>query len=154
RSVRHSLASSTAARRVLSGNSPSFFSNRSSSANASAAEPAKPTRTFPPGPSRRIFVASALATTFPSVTCPSPPSATSSPRRTLRMVVDLAAFIRTRYILTHNAVMLNIFRDIHSGPLPPLTAEEADLSQRLRRHVDMLARVIGERNIIGHPHNL
>jgi Zn-dependent M28 family amino/carboxypeptidase len=68
------------------------------------------------------------------------------------MVVDLAARIVTRYILGFS--MLNIFRDIHAGPLPPLTAEEADLSQRLRRHVDLLARVIGERNIISHPHNL
>ena len=70
------------------------------------------------------------------------------------MVVDLAALVLTRYILPHNAVMLNIFRDIHAGPLPPLTSEETDLSQRLRKHVDMLARVIGPRNIIAQAHNL
>src|SRR5213592_820049 len=50
--------------------------------------------------------------------------------------------------------MLNIFHGIHQGPLPPLSAEEADVAQHLRRHVDMLAGVIGDRNILTHPHNL
>ena len=50
--------------------------------------------------------------------------------------------------------MLNIFNGIHAGPLPGLTEEEADVSQRLRQHVDMLARVIGDRNVLTHPHNL
>src|SRR5258706_16222726 len=36
---------------------------------------------------RRTFRADALMTMFPSVTCPSPPMATRSPRRTERMVV-------------------------------------------------------------------
>ena len=39
--------------------------------------------------------------------------------------------------------MLNIFHGIHRGALPPLTEQEAEVSQRLRRHIDMLARVIG-----------
>src|SRR5438045_2108215 len=50
--------------------------------------------------------------------------------------------------------MLNIFHGIHTGPLPPLSEQEADVSQRLRQHVDMLARVIGDRNVLTHPHNL
>jgi Zn-dependent M28 family amino/carboxypeptidase len=50
--------------------------------------------------------------------------------------------------------MLNIFRGIHTGPLPPLTAEEVDLSARLHTHVDMLAGIVGDRNILTHPHNL
>jgi Zn-dependent M28 family amino/carboxypeptidase len=33
------------------------------------------------------------------------------------------------------------------GPLPPLTAEQADLSARLRDHVQMLGGDIGERNV-------
>src|SRR3954470_22986205 len=96
RSVRHSLANSMAARRVLSGNSLSFFSKRSSSAKASAAEPAKPASTLPL-PRRRIFTASCLATTLPSVTWPSPPRATWPSRRTLRMVVDRAGRMAMRY---------------------------------------------------------
>src|SRR5438094_254508 len=50
--------------------------------------------------------------------------------------------------------MLNIFRGIHKGPLPPLTDEETQLREHLRRQVDMLARVIGPRSLLGHPHNL
>src|SRR5688572_9574321 len=53
-----------------------------------------------------------------------------------------------------DTLMLNIFRGIHSGPLPPLSPQQADLAQRLRQHVEMLAGVIGERNVITHPHNL
>src|SRR5438105_11070589 len=51
-------------------------------------------------------------------------------------------------------IMLNIFHGIHTGALPALSDEEADVSQRLRKHVDMLARVIGDRNVLTHPHNL
>ncbi|MEO6434414.1 MAG: M28 family peptidase [Tepidisphaeraceae bacterium] len=50
--------------------------------------------------------------------------------------------------------MLNIFRGIHTGPLPPLSPRQAYLAQRLRQHVEMLAGVIGERNCLTHPHNL
>lgn len=41
----------------------------------------------------------------------------------------------------------------HSGPLPPLTGEEEDVSRRLRRHVERLAGEIGERNM-GRPGTL
>lgn len=36
----------------------------------------------------------------------------------------------------------------HTGPLPPLTADEARLSDRLREHVTVLADKIGERNTL------
>ena len=35
----------------------------------------------------------------------------------------------------------------HRGPLPPLTAAEGELRDRLRRHVERLAGEIGERNV-------
>jgi Zn-dependent M28 family amino/carboxypeptidase len=38
----------------------------------------------------------------------------------------------------------------HKGPLPPLSAEEAALSRRLRDHVVALAQTIGERNVFRH----
>ena len=50
--------------------------------------------------------------------------------------------------------MLNIFSGIHTGPLPALTPQQADLARRLRQHVEMLASVIGDRNCLTHPHNL
>src|SRR5688500_13727585 len=59
-----------------------------------------------------------------------------------------------RSVKLSHAPMLNIFRGIHSGPLPPLSPKQADLAHRLRQHVEMLAGVIGERNVITHPHNL
>nr|WP_269145418.1 M20/M25/M40 family metallo-hydrolase [Geomonas sp. RF6] len=34
----------------------------------------------------------------------------------------------------------------HKGPLPPLTEEETELAKRLRQHVTVLAKDIGERN--------
>lgn len=36
----------------------------------------------------------------------------------------------------------------HQGPLPPLTKAEAELRDRLRRHVERLAGEIGERNLL------
>lgn len=36
----------------------------------------------------------------------------------------------------------------HTGPLPPLTADEAQLRDRLRGHVTVLADKVGERNIL------
>lgn len=39
----------------------------------------------------------------------------------------------------------------HKGPLPPLTTEEADLRDRLREHVTVLAEKIGERNTRRYP---
>jgi Zn-dependent M28 family amino/carboxypeptidase len=50
--------------------------------------------------------------------------------------------------------MLNIFKGIHTGALPALTKEEAELSQNLRKRVDVLAMLIGDRNIINSPKNL
>ena len=69
-----------------SGGPCSFASNRSSSAKPSAALPANPTRTWPSS-SLRTLTASAFMTVVPSVTWPSPPRATRSPRRTERIVV-------------------------------------------------------------------
>jgi hypothetical protein len=40
----------------------------------------------------------------------------------------------------------------HSGPLPPLSAEEADLRDRLEGHVRALAGRIGERNVFQPAH--
>src|SRR5437773_10935605 len=40
----------------------------------------------------------------------------------------------------------------HSGPLPPLSAEEAALRQRLEGHVRALAGRIGERNVLESAH--
>jgi Zn-dependent M28 family amino/carboxypeptidase len=50
--------------------------------------------------------------------------------------------------------MFNIFKDIHRGPLPPITDEEIEISARLRAHVEMLASTIGERNIHTRPREL
>ena len=50
--------------------------------------------------------------------------------------------------------MLNIFHGVHSGPLPSLTEAEIELSSNLRRHVEMLATTIGDRNITNNPGNL
>lgn len=50
--------------------------------------------------------------------------------------------------------MLNIFQGIHKGPLPQLTPEEIELSSNLRKHVDMLARIIGDRNLTNSPKSL
>lgn len=50
--------------------------------------------------------------------------------------------------------MLNAFRGIHVGPLPALTREEVEVSARLRKHVEMLASVIGQRDVVTHPQNL
>ena len=86
RSVRHSLASSTAAR-VSWPCFSSLASNSSNSVNASAAAPAKPASTWPSRPSRRTLRALAFITVLPSVTWPSPATATRPSRRTDTMVV-------------------------------------------------------------------
>ena len=86
RSLRHSFASSTAARGRLPGKRSSFSSNFSKSVSASAADPAKPASTRPPL-SARTFTAWALATVSPTETCPSPPIAILPSRRTARIVV-------------------------------------------------------------------
>ena len=70
RSVRQSLASSTAERSRLPRYCSSFASNRENSAKESAAEPAKPARTLSLY-SLRIFFADCLTTVSPKVTWPS-----------------------------------------------------------------------------------
>jgi len=42
----------------------------------------------------------------------------------------------------------------YSGPLPPLTPAEQELSRQLEAHVRILAGEIGERNVPGHPEAL
>src|SRR5712691_12768784 len=86
RSVRQSLASSTAERIRLPWCLSSLPSKRSNSVNASAVPPAKPAR-MRSWYRRLTFFAPPLTTTLPRVTWPSPPSATLEPRRTERMVV-------------------------------------------------------------------
>src|SRR6266480_1786801 len=86
RSVRQSLASSTAERIRLPWCLSSLPSKRSNSVNASAVPPAKPAR-MRSWYRRLTFFAPPLTTTLPRVTWPSPPSATIEPRRTERMVV-------------------------------------------------------------------
>ena len=86
RSLRQSFASSTAARERLFGYRSSFSSNFSNSVNASAALPANPASNCPPR-SARTFCALDFMTVSPTVTCPSPPSATLPSRRTARIVV-------------------------------------------------------------------
>jgi hypothetical protein len=85
RSVRQSLASSTAARARLPYFS-SLPSKRSNSVNASAVPPAKPASTRPPC-RRRTLRALPFMTVVPSVTWPSPPMTTTPLRRTERIVV-------------------------------------------------------------------
>src|SRR5579871_6095276 len=85
RSVRQSLASSTAARARLPYFS-SLPSKRSNSVNASAVPPANPASTCPEC-SRRTLRALPFMTVVPSVTWPSPPIATMPSRRTDRIVV-------------------------------------------------------------------
>src|SRR5574340_39241 len=86
RSVRQSLASSTALRMRWPECLSSLASKRSNRVKASAVPPANPASTFS-WYRRRTLRAVALITILPSVTWPSPPSATSPPRRTERMVV-------------------------------------------------------------------
>src|ERR1051325_782046 len=86
RSLRHSFASSTAARGKFVGYRSNFSSNLSNSVSASAAAPAKPASTLPPR-SSRTFCALAFMTVSPTVTWPSPPRAALPSRRSARMVV-------------------------------------------------------------------
>src|SRR5690606_33704527 len=91
RSVRQSLANSTAARRSW----PCFSSLDSNSSNrvkASAAAPAKPARTWPSLPNLRTLRALPFITVCPSVTWPSPATATLPSRRTDRIVVAWNTF--------------------------------------------------------------
>ena len=66
-------------------------SSRTAPAGRRRRPPTRRSRSAPcPPPTRRILTASCLATVAPSVTCPSPPRATTPSRRTLRIVVDRA----------------------------------------------------------------
>src|SRR6266851_3025033 len=86
RSMRHSLASSTAARARLPRCSSSFASKRAKSVKASAAAPAKPasTRSWC---ILRTLRAPAFMMVWPTVTCPSPATATRPRCRTQTTVV-------------------------------------------------------------------
>src|SRR3546814_195589 len=86
RSVRQSLASSTAAR-VSWPCFSSLDSNSSNRVNASAAAPAKPASTWPSLPRRRTLRALDFITVLPRVTWPSPATTTWPLRRTETMVV-------------------------------------------------------------------
>src|SRR5690606_5380447 len=86
RSVRQSLANSTAARISWSGYCSSLASSRSKSVKASAVEPAKPPITLPSA-SRRTFLAVCFITVWPMETWPSPATTTLLPLRTETMVV-------------------------------------------------------------------
>src|SRR5438046_247865 len=97
RSVRQSLASSTAERIRLPWCLSSLPSKRSNKVNASAVPPAKPAR-MRSWYRRLTFFAPPLTTTLPSVTWPSPPSATLAPRRTERMVVPWKDSMREKPI--------------------------------------------------------
>ena len=95
RSVRQSLASSTAALARFLLKSFSFPSKRSNRVKASAVAPAKPATTDP-SPSRRSFLAPCFITVLSSVTCPSAPRATFPSLRTQTTVVD-RIFIARRW---------------------------------------------------------
>ena len=87
RSVRQSLAVSTAPFRRFPLASLSRSSKRSRRARASATPPANPTRTPSPTSSFRTFTAPRLSTVWPKVTWPSPARAVTPSLRTARMVV-------------------------------------------------------------------
>src|SRR4029079_10603222 len=106
RSERQSLARSTAARCSCPWCLSSLASKRSNRVKASAVAPANPasTRSLK---MRRTLRAVALTTTFPSVTWPSPPSATRAPRRTERIVVPCSCSMGIVYVGTRS---LNVKR--------------------------------------------
>src|SRR6204780_3451505 len=86
RSVRHSLASSTALRARLPWYSCSLFSKRAKSDSASAVLPANPAMILSLY-RRRVFFALCLITPSPRVTCPSAASTTLLSLRTHSTVV-------------------------------------------------------------------
>src|SRR6185295_14086535 len=106
RSVRQSFASSTAERIRLPWCLSSFASKRSNRVKASAVPPAKPAR-MRSWYRRRTLRAPPFNTTFPSVTWPSPPSATRAPRRTERIVVPCSCSMGIVYVGTRS---LNVKR--------------------------------------------
>jgi hypothetical protein len=65
------------------------------------------------------------------------------------VLLTLALLIAALVLVTMVAVvwMTRMPGRSHRGPLPPLTAEETALGERLREHVTVLAGQIGERNM-------
>ncbi len=94
-SVRHSLLRPMAARTRLPWCLSRCCSNLSNSVSASATAPANPQTTWP-WKSRRTFEARAFITMSPTVTWPSPATATVPPRCTATTVVACAPVIRGR----------------------------------------------------------
>src|SRR3989304_2581916 len=93
RSIRQSLASSTAARDRFPLNSSSFASNFANKAKASAAAPANPPMTLSLD-IRRTLRAVCFITISPKDTCPSPAMATWPRCRTDRIVVPRVTRVR------------------------------------------------------------
>src|SRR3954463_15640494 len=79
---------------------------------------------------RRTFFAPPLTTTWPSVTCPSPPSATLAPRRTERMVVPWNCSMGSR-------VGMRL-----AGDPRPETQEYPDPEQSNRAHDERAGRQV------------
>src|SRR5919198_1754701 len=131
RSVRKSLGSSTAERIRLPWCLSSFASKRSKSVKASAVPPAKPARIWS-WCRRRTFFAPALTTTLPSVTCPSPPSATLAPRRTERLVVPWNSADMKSRPLIWRPMAWNSTLDRHEKPFNAIV-EQTEQILRFRR---------------------
>ncbi len=123
RSVRHSLASSTAARVRSLSYSLSLVSKCSKSVKASAVAPAKPQSTLP----SLIFLtlrALLFITVSPIVTWPSPAIATCPSLRTTKTVVDrifnlefslYVQFHKVSYTLCFRISLRVIFLSNHAG---------------------------------------
>jgi Zn-dependent M28 family amino/carboxypeptidase len=65
--------------------------------------------------------------------------------RTVRWLPTLALLIVATLVFD-GCGSITVPGSSYSGPPPPLTPEEADVSARLKRHVQVLAGTIGERN--------
>lgn len=66
-------------------------------------------------------------------------------RAWIRALAVWAAFLAL--LVVGGCCMISMPGRSHRGPLPPLTEEETQLRDRLRKHVLMLAGEIGERNV-------
>src|SRR5919108_555974 len=65
------------------------------------------------------------------------------PGRLVLLLVGVVALVGCLGV----AYMIRMPGRSYTGPLPPLTVEEAEVRQRLARHVWTLAGEIGERNL-------
>jgi Zn-dependent M28 family amino/carboxypeptidase len=63
----------------------------------------------------------------------------------------LRLFLLLSLLTAGTLYILHMPGETHTGPLPPLTAEEARIRDRLAVHVGMLAGTIGERNLLRYP---